>query len=48
MKKNKSILSYLYKKINYLTSEINMILLVLISNFQRAEVASLMACNKWE
>ncbi len=48
MKKNKSILSYLYKKIYYLTSEINMILLVLISNFQRAEVASLMVCNEWE
>jgi len=48
MKKNKSTTLYLYKKINQLTSEINMTLFVLINSFQWFEIASLMACNEWE
>ncbi len=48
MKKNKSITSYLYKKINYSTSEINMTSFVLMSSFQRVDIASPMARNEWE
>lgn len=46
MKKNKSITSYLYKKNQSVNIRNKHDFFVLISNFQRVEIASLMACNE--